>query len=243
MIIQCEQCRTKFRLDDARIKDNGVKVRCARCRHVFTVTKQQPAPAADFGIAFDQAATIAAPAPAMPETGSFSVETVAFLDSGPAPEPHEPVADSPAIAQPAASDFDFGDFEAPEEKPAPTPFQEPAVPPPAETAETPQPQSESPALQFGELDFGAVDFGASQGDSAPAGDEPVLNPMAGVMEQTEETPPGLDSKAFDDLFAAEQPTASPAPAPPDVAKGPIEFDFDVSPPPCGTFPPGASRRV
>jgi predicted Zn finger-like uncharacterized protein len=41
MIIQCEQCLTKFKLDDAKVKDKGVKVRCAKCRHVFTVTKQQ----------------------------------------------------------------------------------------------------------------------------------------------------------------------------------------------------------
>ncbi len=39
MIIQCEQCRTKFKLDDERISDRGVKVRCAKCRHVFTVHK------------------------------------------------------------------------------------------------------------------------------------------------------------------------------------------------------------
>ncbi|GFE62229.1 DUF3426 domain-containing protein [Geobacter sp. AOG2] len=53
MIIQCEQCSTKFRLDDAKIKDKGVKVRCAKCRHVFTVTKQQqeqePQPDAETG--------------------------------------------------------------------------------------------------------------------------------------------------------------------------------------------------
>ena len=41
MIIQCEQCLTKFKLDDAKVKAKGVKVRCAKCRHVFTVTKQQ----------------------------------------------------------------------------------------------------------------------------------------------------------------------------------------------------------
>jgi predicted Zn finger-like uncharacterized protein len=39
MIIQCEQCRTKFRLDDEKVSDRGVKVRCAKCRHVFTVHK------------------------------------------------------------------------------------------------------------------------------------------------------------------------------------------------------------
>ena len=37
MIIQCEQCRTKFKLDDSKVADKSIKVRCARCRHVFTV--------------------------------------------------------------------------------------------------------------------------------------------------------------------------------------------------------------
>ncbi len=41
MIIQCEQCRTKFKLDEARVPDKGVKVRCAKCRHVFSVAKDQ----------------------------------------------------------------------------------------------------------------------------------------------------------------------------------------------------------
>lgn len=42
MIVQCEQCRTKFRLDDEKVTDRGVKVRCAKCRHVFTVRKEEP---------------------------------------------------------------------------------------------------------------------------------------------------------------------------------------------------------
>jgi len=41
MIVQCEQCRTKFRLDDGKVSTRGVKVRCAKCRHVFTVRKEE----------------------------------------------------------------------------------------------------------------------------------------------------------------------------------------------------------
>lgn len=41
MIIQCEQCRTKFKLDDERITERGVRVRCAKCRHVFTVRRPE----------------------------------------------------------------------------------------------------------------------------------------------------------------------------------------------------------
>lgn len=42
MIIQCEKCSTKFRLDDSRITGNGVKVRCTKCQNVFIVTPPPP---------------------------------------------------------------------------------------------------------------------------------------------------------------------------------------------------------
>lgn len=35
MIIQCKQCRTKFRFDDAQIVGDGLWMRCSRCQHVF----------------------------------------------------------------------------------------------------------------------------------------------------------------------------------------------------------------
>lgn len=35
MIIQCQQCRTRFRFDESLIEGEGVWVRCSRCRHVF----------------------------------------------------------------------------------------------------------------------------------------------------------------------------------------------------------------
>jgi predicted Zn finger-like uncharacterized protein len=40
MIIQCDQCDTKFKLDDAKVPDKGIKVRCAKCKHVFMVQKE-----------------------------------------------------------------------------------------------------------------------------------------------------------------------------------------------------------
>ena len=42
MIIQCEKCLSRFRLDDSRVTEKGVKVRCTRCKHVFTVRKEEP---------------------------------------------------------------------------------------------------------------------------------------------------------------------------------------------------------
>ncbi|HOC60124.1 MAG: zinc-ribbon domain-containing protein [Syntrophaceae bacterium] len=35
MIIQCKQCRTKFRFDDTQMIDDGIWLRCSRCQHVF----------------------------------------------------------------------------------------------------------------------------------------------------------------------------------------------------------------
>ncbi len=43
MIIQCDKCSTKFRLDDSRITGNGVRVRCTKCQHVFIVAPPPPA--------------------------------------------------------------------------------------------------------------------------------------------------------------------------------------------------------
>jgi len=60
MIIQCEQCQTKFRLDDSKVKETGVRVRCARCRHVFPVMKEQQEtfPQPELGAQFDQGASL-----------------------------------------------------------------------------------------------------------------------------------------------------------------------------------------
>jgi len=60
MIIQCEQCQTRFRLDDAKVTDKGVKVRCAKCKHVFSVKREQTETEAqaDFGALLDQSVSL-----------------------------------------------------------------------------------------------------------------------------------------------------------------------------------------
>jgi predicted Zn finger-like uncharacterized protein len=37
MIIECGKCRSKFKLDESRIKQGGSKVRCSLCKEVFVV--------------------------------------------------------------------------------------------------------------------------------------------------------------------------------------------------------------
>ena len=37
MIIDCNNCSTKFKLDESKITGRGVKVRCTKCHNVFIV--------------------------------------------------------------------------------------------------------------------------------------------------------------------------------------------------------------
>lgn len=49
MIIECPSCRTKFRLDEDRIKGRGARVRCRRCGDAIVVLKPGEAQAAETG--------------------------------------------------------------------------------------------------------------------------------------------------------------------------------------------------
>lgn len=42
MIIQCQACQTRFRLADEKIKPGGTKVRCSKCKEIFSVTPPEP---------------------------------------------------------------------------------------------------------------------------------------------------------------------------------------------------------
>lgn len=137
MIIQCEQCRTKFKLDDERVSDRGVKVRCAKCRHIFTVRKEiGQASAPPVEVMPDLAAIAAAPpvvaadetvrmsfAPAPePEVPAFAPEPEVAFDFG-TPPVEAPAATDTAFSfgqadTSAASGFDFGDVSFTTEAPA-----------------------------------------------------------------------------------------------------------------------------
>ncbi|MFQ5900489.1 MAG: zinc-ribbon domain-containing protein [Thermodesulfobacteriota bacterium] len=41
MIIKCNKCAAKFKVDDSKIPDKGAKIRCKKCQHIFKVEKPQ----------------------------------------------------------------------------------------------------------------------------------------------------------------------------------------------------------
>lgn len=46
MILTCERCDTRFRLDESRLPAKGARVRCSRCKHAFFVRPPGASPAA-----------------------------------------------------------------------------------------------------------------------------------------------------------------------------------------------------
>ncbi len=41
MIIQCERCQARYRIDDAKVTPQGVKVKCKKCQHIFVVKRPE----------------------------------------------------------------------------------------------------------------------------------------------------------------------------------------------------------
>ena len=136
MILQCDQCNTKFKLDDSKIKAGGVKVRCSKCKHVFVVNKEVPQDEADFDSILNGLGT-STPAPSSQYSpaqsgGSFQEAPGGFSASA-APEPAAAsgetasaatVAAHPSVPEtrtaPEEEGFDFSEFSFSEE-PAPAP--------------------------------------------------------------------------------------------------------------------------
>lgn len=69
MIVQCEKCDSRFNLDEALIKEEGSKVRCSQCRHVFVVRPPQEEPSE----------------PESPPTLEDAPEETVVLDAPPSP--------------------------------------------------------------------------------------------------------------------------------------------------------------
>jgi len=240
MIIQCEQCRTKFKLDDERVSDRGVKVRCAKCRHIFTVRKEmEQASTPPVETMPDLAAITTAPpvaaadetvrmsfAPAPePEVPAFAPEPEVAFDFG-APPVEAPSATDTTFSfgqaeTSAASGFDFGDVsfttEAPA-TPAPLDFSE------EKTMIMPPKQATEQPVEFG-FDFGA----------APAAADTSAVDTA-TFDFGDAFAPGADATAQKSAFDfGDQGTAAVA------ASGEIDlggFDFGDAPAAAAAAPTG-----
>lgn len=102
MIVQCENCGTRFNLDEALIKEEGSRVRCSLCKHIFTVYPPRPEPETEekgAGISVmpedleDTVALESSPFPQeTPSSGQTSDYENLFEESIEDMEPFEPVS-------------------------------------------------------------------------------------------------------------------------------------------------------
>ncbi len=81
MIIDCESCHTRFKLDEARIPATGAKVRCSRCKAAFIV--QRPAVTAQEVIDEVVAEATNPGSSSAPEATNDLFETSASIDFSP----------------------------------------------------------------------------------------------------------------------------------------------------------------
>lgn len=244
MILQCDQCNTKFRLDDSKLKPGGVKVRCSKCRHVFVAGAEQKVEESDFDALLSglgaQAPSQTEPGPDAAQTGTesalsdFDTETKPQQDdaSGFSFEPEPAAAPAPKM-EIDAGDLDFGDINIETGTPAgkETTAAEDARFDEFEFSEEPvAARQEAPAAP--DLDFGDLSF-----DSAPAAATEEVSPSAAADTMD------FGELSFDEISAAKEDVVPAAPAAADAFDF-GDFSFDENPEPVKETPaaeaPGAA---
>lgn len=101
--VQCEKCKTRYKLDETRIQGKGAKITCPKCRHIFVVMKDalREAGGDDDGEGMLQ------------ENASESVSTsqipavnlqAAVAAARPPEPPPAPVNDEPEVQRPASAE-------------------------------------------------------------------------------------------------------------------------------------------
>jgi predicted Zn finger-like uncharacterized protein len=112
MIIQCEACQTRFRLAVEKVKPGGTKVRCSKCKSIFTVIPPAPEPVdevVDFGAFNMERVAEDTPAEAAPVSESHgSSEPEAEQTTTP---PLQSESTPEAAATQEGGDLDFNPFE------------------------------------------------------------------------------------------------------------------------------------
>jgi len=87
MVVTCENCSARYKLDDNRISGRGAKITCPRCRHVFVVYKERPAAqeagkvAVGGGVATPSSPPAPAPTPSAPAAAAAGSSAEVEVDS------------------------------------------------------------------------------------------------------------------------------------------------------------------
>ncbi len=83
MIVICEECGKKYRIDSSKVKDKGVKFKCKACDQIIVVSKQEAAPPVASAPPPEQATE----QPVLPDSKEEEMYNEAANEDPPAPEP------------------------------------------------------------------------------------------------------------------------------------------------------------
>jgi predicted Zn finger-like uncharacterized protein len=204
MIVQCDQCSAKFRLDDSKVKEGGAKVRCSKCKHIFLVQREALAEEADF----DSLLNGLAP-PASQLAGESDKEGIHGADQHPADSDPPSGADvTGSVEQPAGAkipereSFDFDEF---------TFSTEPVSTPPAAPSGT----EEKGEFAFGEMDIEESDSAGGEMPVPERGEPAFDETSLSFAAETSSSVPEIDVK----VEGLEEPVVAGAPV-----------DFGTTPP-------------
>ena len=233
MIIQCEACQTRFRLADEKIKPGGTKVRCSKCKEIFSVAPPETEPAeetVDFGAFNMEAVPEEQPGEAAAAADSPAEEASAPQDE---PAPVTEAEQDPAAAEEAQSagapddELDFSGLEeqmddagTAEEVAEEFSFAETSLP---DESDATSPDADSgTAEEAGDLGD-AIEFEFDD-DSATTGEEASPEAAAteeeGAAEFTFDTADDEETETSEFAFAEDaEDTAAPA------GEEPADFDF------------------
>jgi len=202
MIVQCEACQTRFRLADEKIKPGGTKVRCSKCKEIFTVMPPEPEPVEE-SVDFD----------------SFNMEAVndeTGSDETPAEESRPTADETPEASDSAApeTEGDSGeiDFSSLESEMGDSADSD-ELADDFSFADTSQPAEEETASEPQEED--TTDFGAAFEETA----EPTASEQESGFDFDEGPSDEPATEDTTDFGAAFEESEEPG--------GPMEFDFSA----------------
>jgi len=217
VIVTCERCETQFQLDEARVPDQGARVRCSRCKHAFVVYRTAAGVEEEIHRAASEATRI-----------------------GETPEPTRDLSDPGELS---GADWQFNVDDDPDDDPfaVASAVEEPTEPAPRR-AEDPEPDlvSDEAALASDELsleagsDFGVV--GPEDSLSLAGEDDAAVTAASSAAAQTD--------SLFGDSFEA-APVDEPADAAGDPLGRPGDWDLldDPKRPSSPPAPPALERRI
>lgn len=201
MIVQCENCETRFHVADARIPAKGARVRCSRCHHRFHITPSSSAPPAQ--PAAPPQGSARAPARGGEPAADDELDNPEFLFDK--PEDSVPPRARKATAQAETVVYD---------EPSPIPPPEPPEEPEPIVPKAPPVVAEERVVESGGqtaqemLDAGApqlestrYEIGGSLGDDES--DDTVGRTFVGGERPSEPSAPGTSQRAELETLAAD----------------------------------------